>query len=219
MGEDAALACLSDRPAAALPLLQAALRTGDQPGHRLDPRAAGDVGLLDPGEPSGNLSTRRPSTLACSASSGRSSPTRSSPAFARSISLGLQVGDERCRCSSRWPTARRGLEAALSELCAPRPTAPGRSRGRQHPDSAIAASTPDHAPIPSLLATGAAHPPPPDSRGHTHPLRHRRARPVRPVKSAHFALLIGYGAGAVNPYLAFETDRPGLLEDGSFLPE
>jgi glutamate synthase domain-containing protein 2/glutamate synthase domain-containing protein 3 len=35
---------------------------------------------------------------------------------------------------------------------------------------------------------------------------------------AHFALLIGYGAGAVNPYLAFETIRQ-LIEDGGYVPE
>ena len=44
-------------------------------------------------------------------------------------------------------------------------------------------------------------------------LRDRRAREV-----AHFALLIGYGAGAVNPYLAFQT-LDELVEDGTCLPE
>src|SRR5581483_822657 len=36
--------------------------------------------------------------------------------------------------------------------------------------------------------------------------------------SHHFCLLIGYGAGAINPYLAFETladmEREGLLPQG-----
>jgi glutamate synthase (NADPH/NADH) large chain len=35
---------------------------------------------------------------------------------------------------------------------------------------------------------------------------------------AHFVQLIGYGAGAINPYLAFETVAE-LVEDGSFVPE
>jgi glutamate synthase domain-containing protein 2/glutamate synthase domain-containing protein 3 len=35
---------------------------------------------------------------------------------------------------------------------------------------------------------------------------------------AHFALLIGYGAGGINPYLAFETGMD-LLEDGAYVPE
>jgi glutamate synthase domain-containing protein 2/glutamate synthase domain-containing protein 3 len=34
----------------------------------------------------------------------------------------------------------------------------------------------------------------------------------------HFALLVGYGAGAVNPYLAFETVVE-LIEDGAYVPE
>ena len=35
---------------------------------------------------------------------------------------------------------------------------------------------------------------------------------------AHFALLIGYGAGAINPYLAFETGA-ALIEEGAYVPE
>ena len=33
----------------------------------------------------------------------------------------------------------------------------------------------------------------------------------------HFSLLIGYGCGAINPYLAFET-LDGMLREG-FLPD
>ncbi len=60
-----------------------------------------------------------------------------------------------------------------------------------------------HAPLPSLLATGAVH---------HHLVRvHKRTRCGIVVESGeprevmHFALLCGYGAGAINPYLAFET--------------
>ena len=61
----------------------------------------------------------------------------------------------------------------------------------------------DHAPIPSLLAVSAVH----------HHLIREGSRTKaglvvesgEPREVAHFALLIGYGAGAVNPYLAFET--------------
>ncbi len=60
-----------------------------------------------------------------------------------------------------------------------------------------------HAPIPSLLATSAVH---------QHLVREgRRTRCALVVESGdarevhHVALLLGYGAGAVNPYLAFET--------------
>ena len=58
-------------------------------------------------------------------------------------------------------------------------------------------------PIPSLLATSAVH---------HHLIREGSRTKVglvvesgEPREVAHFALLIGYGAGAINPYLAFET--------------
>ena len=67
----------------------------------------------------------------------------------------------------------------------------------------IAASTPTHAPIPCLLATGAVH---------HHLIREgTRTRCGIVVESGeprevmHFCLLVGYGAAAVNPYLAFAT--------------
>jgi glutamate synthase domain-containing protein 2/glutamate synthase domain-containing protein 1/glutamate synthase domain-containing protein 3 len=61
----------------------------------------------------------------------------------------------------------------------------------------------EHAPIPSLLATAGVH----------HSLMREGARTRvglvvesgEPREVAHFALLFGYGAGAVNGYLAFET--------------
>ena len=75
--------------------------------------------------------------------------------------------------------------------------------------------TPELAPVPMLLATGAVH----------HHLIRKELRTqcgilcetgeARDV--AHFALLIGYGAGAINPYLAFDTIAQ-LVEHGSFVP-
>ena len=60
-----------------------------------------------------------------------------------------------------------------------------------------------HAPIPSLLATAGVH---------HHLIREGTRTKVgivvesgEPREVPHFALLFGYGAGAVNPYLAFET--------------
>ena len=60
-----------------------------------------------------------------------------------------------------------------------------------------------HAPIPSLLATGAVH----------HHLTREQVRTEcglivesgEPREVMHCALLTGYGAGAINPYLAYET--------------
>ncbi len=64
-------------------------------------------------------------------------------------------------------------------------------------------STPDKAPIPSLLLTAAVH---------HHLIREKTRTQVGLVVTAgdivevhHVALLIGYGAAAVNPYLAMET--------------
>ena len=72
----------------------------------------------------------------------------------------------------------------------------------------------DHAPVPSLLATAGVH----------HHLIRQGTRTKAGLvietgearEVAHFALLIGYGAGAINPYLAFET-LAQMADDGSFL--
>jgi glutamate synthase (NADPH) large chain len=74
----------------------------------------------------------------------------------------------------------------------------------------------DWAPIPSLLATAAVH---------NHLIREKLRTEAGLVvetgearEVSHFALLLGYGAGTVNPYLAFETltglARAGRLPDG-----
>jgi len=71
------------------------------------------------------------------------------------------------------------------------------------------------APIPALLATGCVH---------HHLVRQGKRTQVglvletgEPREVHHFALLLGYGAGAVNPYLAFATLHD-LLHDG-LLPQ
>ncbi|HTS18083.1 MAG TPA: glutamate synthase large subunit [Verrucomicrobiae bacterium] len=73
----------------------------------------------------------------------------------------------------------------------------------------------DHAAIPALLAVAGMH---------HHLIREGTRTQVglvlesgEPREVHHFALLIGYGAGAINPYLAFETlddmIRQGILKD------
>jgi glutamate synthase domain-containing protein 2/glutamate synthase domain-containing protein 3 len=74
----------------------------------------------------------------------------------------------------------------------------------------------EHAPIPMLLATGAVH----------HHLVREGLRTqcgivcetgeARDV--SQIALLVGYGAGAINPWLAFETIRQ-LVDEGTYVPE
>ncbi|WP_035056712.1 glutamate synthase large subunit, partial [Desulfuromonas sp. TF] len=103
----------------------------------------------------------------------------------------------------------RGLEEALDELC-------------YRADAAIAAGVSllvlsdrgvdaERAPIPALLAISGLH----------HHLIRRGTRTLaglvlesaEPRDVHQFALLIGYGAGAVNPYLALET-LDQLIEEG-----
>ncbi|MSX80597.1 MAG: glutamate synthase large subunit, partial [Actinobacteria bacterium] len=69
------------------------------------------------------------------------------------------------------------------------------------------------APIPSLLLTSAVH---------HHLIREKKRTKVGMVVECgdarevhHMALLIGYGAGAVNPYLAFESIE-GMITNGDF---
>ncbi|MCI0385061.1 glutamate synthase large subunit [Streptomyces sp. CNQ085] len=73
----------------------------------------------------------------------------------------------------------------------------------------------EHAPIPSLLLTSAVH---------HHLIRTKQRTQVGLLVEAgdvrevhHVALLIGYGAAAVNPYLAMETVED-LVRAGTFLP-
>ena len=108
----------------------------------------------------------------------------------------------------------RGLERALSRIChiASQRIAEG-STILVLSDRGVDG---DHVPIPSLLATGAVH---------HHLIREQTRTSVGLVVETgearevqHFALLIGYGAEAVNPYLAFETlhdlARRGTLPPG-----
>jgi glutamate synthase domain-containing protein 2/glutamate synthase domain-containing protein 1 len=74
----------------------------------------------------------------------------------------------------------------------------------------------DRAPIPSLLATAAVH---------HHLIREGTRTQCGLVietgearESHHFCLLIGYGAGAINPYLAFET-LADLAKEGMLPPD
>jgi glutamate synthase domain-containing protein 2/glutamate synthase domain-containing protein 3 len=107
-----------------------------------------------------------------------------------------------------------GLVAALDQLCAEAEQAV-----REGVNVLILSDRdvgPELAPIPMLLATGAVH----------HHLIRQTLRTRcgivcesgEPREVAHVALLIGYGAAAVNPYLAFATIEE-LVEEGTWLPE
>jgi glutamate synthase domain-containing protein 2/glutamate synthase domain-containing protein 1/glutamate synthase domain-containing protein 3 len=94
-----------------------------------------------------------------------------------------------------------GLEKAVDALCAA--AAKAVSEGASILVLSDRGVDADHVPIPSLLATAAVH---------HHLIREGTRTQCGLVietgearESHHFCLLIGYGAGAINPYLAFET--------------
>ncbi len=94
-----------------------------------------------------------------------------------------------------------GLERALAELCTRATDAI--AAGHDILVLSDRGADPDKAAIPALLAVAAVH----------HHLIREGTRTLaslvletgEPREVHHFALLIGYGASAVNPYLAFET--------------
>ena len=105
-------------PAHALPLLQAALRAGDEPADGFDQRGHRDVPLLDARrreEPARRDARARAASCARTA---RSSRTRSSSGSGRSRCRASARA--RCRRSSRSPTPAKGC-AARSTRCAARP--------------------------------------------------------------------------------------------------
>jgi len=94
-----------------------------------------------------------------------------------------------------------GLEAAITEICAKANQAI--ADGVNIMILSDRGVNPDNAPIPALLAVSGLH---------HHLIRTGTRTKVglvlesgEPREVHHFALLIGYGCGAINPYLAFET--------------
>ena len=120
---------------------------------------------------------------------------------------------ERSGSAAPFGGGGKALEAALQKMYELA------SRAIQHGANIIVLSDrgidKDHAPIPSLLAVSGLH---------HHLIREGTRTKVGLIwewgerrEVHHYALLIGYGAGAINPYLAFETLddmlRQGILKD------
>src|SRR6267143_5105984 len=98
---------------------------------------------------------------------------------------------------------RRGLQDALDQLC--RQSTKAISSGYGIIVLSDRGVTRDQAPIPALLAVSAIH---------HHLIREGTRTQVgfviesgEPREVHHFALLLGFGAAAINPYLAFDTVR------------
>jgi len=106
-----------------------------------------------------------------------------------------------------------GLRGAIAQLC--REASQAIAGGANILVLSDRGVSEDLAPMPALLATGAVH---------HHLIRESsRTRCGLVVETgearevAHYALLVGYGAGAINPYLAFETVHD-LVSDGAYVP-
>jgi glutamate synthase (NADPH) large chain len=97
-----------------------------------------------------------------------------------------------------------GLRARLAEICA-EVSAAIESGARLIILSDRAAPRPDAIPIPSLLLTGAVHHHLVKQKSRTRAGLVVEAGDVR--ECHHVALLVGYGAAAINPYLAIESVR------------
>jgi glutamate synthase domain-containing protein 2/glutamate synthase domain-containing protein 3 len=110
--------------------------------------------------------------------------------------------------------AGEGMRAAVAKMCAEASEAiAGGANIIVISDRGV---SPELAPIPSLLAMGALH----------HHLISAGTRKKCGIvvetgearEVAHFALLVGYGANAINPYLAFETVAD-MVEEGTYTSE
>ena len=211
MGEDAALACLSDRP---------------QMLYRYFKQRFAQVS-----NPAMDSINERPVMALYSSVGSEGNLLEETESHARMIRVEHpvitdeelealrqidQTGFESRTLSCLFKVAEggAGLKGALDRICAEAEAAV-----RDGVNILILSDrgvSPDTAPIPMLLATGAVH----------HHLIRQTLRTrcslvcetgeAREV--AHMALLIGYGAAAINPYLAFQTLEE-LVEEATFTGE
>ncbi len=129
----------------------------------------------------------------------------------------ISVGDFRAvTLPMTFPVAGKedSLEWALEELC--RKASESVQQGYSILILSDRSVDANHAPISSLLATSAVH---------HHLIREGTRTKVGIVVESgearevmHFVLLIGYGAGAINPYLAFKT-LADMVRQNLFAPE
>ncbi|HCV85996.1 MAG TPA: glutamate synthase large subunit, partial [Deltaproteobacteria bacterium] len=107
-----------------------------------------------------------------------------------------------------------GLQKALDRICAE--SSSSIRSGKEYLILSDRGVCRDKVPIPALLAVGAVH----------HHLIREKLRSSSSLiletgearEIAHFCLLVGYGVGAINPYLAFETFEQ-MLAEGTFAKE
>jgi len=211
MGEDAALACLSDRPRLLFHYFKQSFAQvtnpaidsiRERPVMTLDSTLGAEKNLLDETpEHARLLRLHRPVLRDAELEAIRQIDR---PGFeARTLSTLFKVGE-----------GGAGLRAALEQLR--REASQAIEQGVNILILSDRGVSPELAPIPALLATGAVH---------HHLIREEsRTRCGLVVETgearevAHFALLIGYGAAAINPYLALETVTD-LVRDAAYTKE
>jgi glutamate synthase domain-containing protein 2/glutamate synthase domain-containing protein 1/glutamate synthase domain-containing protein 3 len=210
MGEDSALACLSDRSRLLFQYFKQSFAQvtnpaidsiRERPVMTLDSTLGAEKNLLDETpEHAELLRLHRPVLRDAELEAIRRIDR---PGFkAQTLSTLYKVSD-----------GGDGLRGAIAQLC--REATQAIDSGANILVLSDRGVSPELAPIPALLATGAVH---------HHLIRESsRTRCGLVIETgearevAHFALLVGYGAGGINPYLAFETVRE-IVEDGSYLP-
>ncbi len=209
MGEDAALACLSDRPQMLYRYFKQRFAQVSNPAmDSINERPV--MALFSPLGSEGNLLEETESHARMIRVPHPVIRDDELQALREIDQPGFR--SETLDCVFKVAEGGDGLGAALDALCAEAERAV-----REGANVLILSDRgvgPDLAPIPMLLATGAVH----------HHLIRQTLRTrcglvcetgeAREV--AHMALLIGYGAAAINPYLAFQTLEE-LVEDGTYV--
>jgi len=211
MGEDAALACLSDRPRMLYHYFKQLFAQVTNPA--MDSINEGSVmSLYSTLGAEKNLLEETPEharMLRCDR------PILTNEELER-IRRIVKPGFEVCTLPTFFKAAEAGagLRASLDRLC--REAQDAIAGGASVLILSDRGVTPDLAPIPMLLAVGAVH----------HHLVREGLRTQCGIvcetgearEVPQFALLVGYGAGAINPYLALETIGQ-LTADDTYVPE
>ena len=202
MGTDTPIAVLSKQAQAALQLFQAELRPGHQSADRSDPRGTGDGAGLDDRAAAQPARPRRGRAQAAGSRAAGADQRRSGedPLDLRTGRRRLPHRDHRLHLAG---VRRRGrsVERASQRIC------------HEATDAVLAdnnililsdrAVVADRIPVPALLATAAVH-----HHLIRQGLRMQTGLVVETGEARevhHFCVLAGYGAEAINPYLAFET--------------
>ena len=206
MGTDTPIAGALRPAAAAVRLLQPAVRAGHQPAARRHPRGARHLARRHDRR-RGQPARPGPGRAARSCCRSRSSTTTSWPSSSTSTTTATCPASRRAWSPACTAVAGGGDGAARRRSTASAPRSATAIAGGR----ATSSCSPTATPTPSWRRSRRCCSP---SAVHHHLIREKTRTQVGLVVETgdarevhHLALLLGYGAGAINPYLAFETDR------------